>query len=652
MSALRKIAAKKNLVMATLLILMALAVFIPVMKADFAIDDDQYVTENQLLRDANGLSRIWFERGAIPQYCPLVFTTYWIEYRYLWGDRPFGYHLVNILFHALGAILLWRILSRLRVAGSWLVAAIFLIHPVQVESLAWVSERKNTLSGPLYFAALLVYLYSSQFPSEERQVDNTRARLFYPLSILLFSVSLLAKQSASSLPFVILLIIWWKYGRIGLKHVLYLIPMFLLSFGSSLLAIRVEKAILDPTQIYPHRTKSTVEAFSLMDRCLIAGKSLWLYLEKLFWPVNLTCFYARWKVDPRMLWQWLFPISVIGIIFLLFLLRRRIGRGPLAGVLFFIGTLFPFLGFVDFAYFSKSFMADHYQYIACIGIIAAGVALGVEALDRPGSMFSKFVYIISVAVLLSFGALSWRQGCFYDSYGIMCRNNIMRSPGSATAWYGMGTYMLKLGSNHDAIPYFQQAIRLRPDYGDAYDNLGIALAEIGKLDDALLSFSEALRIDPKNAETHSNIGSVLALLGRYDAAMGHFYEALRLDPRNERIYVNIGLALVRHGRLEEAQKYFLDAVRISPGNEIAGNNLASILIQQGKTDEAISILLGSLRVNPNNPETHYNLGLAYFSKGNLDAAAREYQTALTIDPRYDKARMGLQAVMEALKTSP
>src|SRR5688572_14862801 len=354
------------------LLAMTLIAYLPAFRAGFIWDDPDYVVNNATLRSLDGLRQIWFVPRATPQYYPLVHTSFWIEYQ-LWRLNPAGYHAVNVLLHALAAVLLWRVLKLLDVPGAWLAAAIFAVHPMHVESVAWVTERKNVLSGVFYLAAALAYFRSSFGlwgsgigEDKDTAVDSSNTRhpkpdTRYSLSLGLFVCALLSKTVTASLPATILLVIWWKRGRITRRDVVPLIPFFVIGVALALNTARLERE---------HVGASGAEFdFSALDRILIAGRAAWFYAWKLIAPVNLSFIYPRWTIDDRAAWQYAFPLAAVALVAALFVLRHRIGRGPLVAILFFGGTLVPALGFFNVYPMRYTFVADHFAYHASIGII-------------------------------------------------------------------------------------------------------------------------------------------------------------------------------------------------------------------------------------------------------------------------------------------
>ncbi|HSV13511.1 MAG TPA: hypothetical protein VLI90_04585, partial [Tepidisphaeraceae bacterium] len=364
---------------ALLLLAITLIAYIPIFRAGFVWDDDSYVEQNATLRTLDGLYEIWTNWHATPQYYPLVHTSFWVEY-HLWGaTSALGYHIDNVLLHALSAILIWRLLNRLNVPGALLAAAIFAVHPVHVESVGWITERKNVLSLVFYLLALRSYLRSTG--SEPVLRD-------YAFSLLFFLLALLSKTVTATLPAAILLIFWWKRGRIRVRAVTPLLPFFVLAAVCGSIT-----GYLERTQVGARGPEWA--ALTPLHRVLIASRAVWFYAGKLLVPWRLTFIYPRWSIDPRDPLQWLYLVALIAVIAGLWLRRRRLGRGPLVAVLFFIGTLTPALGFVNVYPMRYSFVADHFQYHASIGLIA--LAAACIARFKPAGLI-----IVALLIALTF----------------------------------------------------------------------------------------------------------------------------------------------------------------------------------------------------------------------------------------------------------
>jgi hypothetical protein len=307
----------------------------------FIWDDPEYVINNATLRTLDGLSRIWFEPGATPQYYPMVFTGFWIEY-HLWGLDTFGYHLVNVLLHGLNAVLLFLLCRRLAVPGAWVVALLFALHPVQVESVAWITERKNVLSLFFYLSAFLVYFHPDRSQPGSSQPWSSRPwylRPGYFLALALFLFALWSKTVTCTLPAAMLLVLWWKKPRLGRQEIVPLLPFFVMGLVLAFVTVWMEKTHVG--------AQGEAWSLGLGGRCLLAGRIPWFYAWKLVAPVDLAFIYHRWSVDPGVAWQYLFPAALVGGVLFLWLMRRRLGKGPLVAVLIFVGSLVPALGFFN-----------------------------------------------------------------------------------------------------------------------------------------------------------------------------------------------------------------------------------------------------------------------------------------------------------------
>ncbi|MGA2261409.1 MAG: tetratricopeptide repeat protein, partial [Acidobacteriota bacterium] len=474
------------------LILAALLAYQPAWHGGVLWDDNAHITRTAL-QSAHGLWRIWFDLGATQQYYPVVHSAFWFLHS-LWGDNTLGYHIVNILLHALSAFLFALILRYLSVPGAWLAAVIFALHPVQVESVAWITELKNTLSGSLYLAAALVYL----------QFDSNRRRSLYALALTLFTFALFSKTVTATLPAALLVLFWWLRGHISLRRdVLPLTPFFALGTTGGLLTAWVEHNLIG--------AQGAEFSFSFLERILIAGRVVWFYLAKLFWPANLIFIYPRWHISQASISQYLFPLAAAALLAALWLLRNR-SRAPLAALLLFGGALFPVLGFFNIFPFRFSFVADHFQYLASLPVIA----LAAAALSRLAEHWNLPTKPAAAVLALALGGplafLTWNQSRQYADAETLYRTTIDLNPSCWMAHSNLG--MLKVNSTLDeGVAHFKEALRLKPDLAETHSNLGYALQRMGKLKEAVTEYREAVRLKPDLAEAHNNLGNVLQKLG-------------------------------------------------------------------------------------------------------------------------------------------
>jgi tetratricopeptide (TPR) repeat protein len=603
-----------------------LAAYLPALRGGVLWDDSSHLTTPGM-QSSHGLWRIWFELGATQQYYPLLHSAFWLEHR-MWGDAVVGYHLTNVVLHALSACLVVKIMKRLSLPGAWFAGFVFALHPVNVESVAWISEQKSTLSGVFYLASLLTYL----------QFDQDRRKSKYLLATGLFVLALLSKTVTATLPAVLLVIFWWRRGRLEWKRdVPPLLPWFALGITAGFFTSWVERTLIG--------ARGADFILTSAQRVLIAGRAICFYAGKLLWPTNLTFFYPHWKIDPAVWWQWLFPAGVLAVgIGLVFAARRY--RGPLAGFLIFCGTLFPVLGFLNVYPFRYSYVADHFQYLASLGIIVPAASVLVPAIERISSRRAVTVACCGMLIVV-LGALTWRQSCMYRDVETLYRESLARNPGSWLAHYNLGVLFAEMpGRLPEAIAEYQAALQIRPDFAEALVNLGIALSRTpGRLPDAIAEYQAALQIKPDYAEAHNNLGIALAFTpGRLQDAIAEYQAALGIRPDYADAHVNLGNALSQMpGRELDAIAEYQTALRINPDYAEAHFNLGNVLARTpGRLQDAIAEYQAALGIRPDYAKAHYNLGIVLAGiPGRLPDAIAEYQAALRISPNDAEAHFNL-----------
>lgn len=579
-----------------LLIAVTILAYQPVWHAGFVWDDDYYVTQNPALRDLEGLRRIWFQVGAVPQYYPLVYTVFWAEY-HLWGFQPLGYHVVNVLLHALAAILLARMLVRLRIPGAWLAAFIFALHPVCVESVAWVTELKNVLSIVFYLAAALTYWRFAEL--QDAGGANQRRWGWYAVALALFAAALLSKTVTCSLPAALLLVRWWEKGRLRSADILPAVPFFALGAGLGLQTAWIEQHVIG--------AHGAEWSSTFAQRCLVAGRALWFYAGKLVWPTNLTFIYPRWTINTAVWWQWLFPLAALGLPVALWLARRRIGRGPLVAVLYFAGSLGPALGFFNVYLMRYSFVADHFQYLACIGLItlaAAGISAQFSSLKTRRSFLEP---VFCGTLLVAMGVLTWRQAGMFANVEALWRTTIARNPDCPMAYDNLGDIFFRRGQVDQAVAQFQKALAIQPDDEYAHNDLGTVFLQKGQVDEALIHFRKAVEVQPDHAQMLYNLGTALLQKGQRNEAITQFQRALERRPGDATIHNSLGIAFFQEEQWDAAAAHFQEALRIQPDNARAHTNLGTALLRNGRIDEAVAHYQKALEIRPDLAEAYYNL---------------------------------------------
>jgi len=559
-----------------ILVVVTLLTYKPAWNGGFIWDDDEYVANNELLTAPDGLRRIWFSLDSPSQYFPLVYTSFRIEHA-LWGLNPVGYHWVNLLLHIVNALLVWRVLMALKVPGAWLAGAIFALHPVQVESVAWITERKNVLMGFFFLLTLLAWI---AFVDERTK----RPWRFYVLALILYVLSLSAKTTACTLPAALLLILWLQKKPINAERILQIAPFFLLGLGMGLVAVWWER--------YHQGTSLALVPLGPIERILVASHAVWFYLGKLIWPSSLTFIYPRWTIVATRPLEYAWLLAGAGLCAVIYFGRRRLGRGVEVAAVFFVTTLSPVLGFIMLFTFCYTFVADHYQYLASIGPIALASA-GVASLAATFKGSRKLILGTALCVIGALAVLTWRQSAMYGDIETLWRTTLLRNPGCWMAYNNLGNTLMaynNLGNTlseanriPEAMDLFKQALRINPDNDAAYYNLGTALALTGRMSEAIAQYEQALRIKPNFAKAHNNLGNALLLTGRTSEAIDQYEQALRIKPNFAEAHGNLGAALGQMGRISEAIEQVKAALRINPNYIDARNNLTRLEALQKTT---------------------------------------------------------------------
>jgi tetratricopeptide (TPR) repeat protein len=660
--------AKFNRLFGLLLAVGVGAAYWPALHGSFIWDDNAWTADILgLLKNVAGLEIMWRNPTALQQYYPLSGTTFWLDYHF-WKLWTFPYHLENLLLHLTAVFLFWKLLHKLRLPGAWLAAGIFAVHPVMVESVAWITERKNVLSLVFFLGALLAYGRFNSF--WQAAADSTRRWGAYALAFAWLALALLAKTTTFSFPAVVLLIGWWKNGRVEWRRdVRPSLPFFAIAIGLSAATAWLETnhvgaAGWEWNLTYP-------------ERCIIAGHAFWFYLGKLFYPSNLSFIYPRWEPNAGSVWQWLYPVAAIAALALLWLGRKQLGRGPVAAFLFFVGTLFPVLGFMNAYGMRYSFVWDHWVYLSSLGIItlsAAVLAQLAEHFKKPGLLTGCAALLLPLLALLT-----WHQSAMYADLETLWRTTIAKNPAAFLAHNNLGYILMEKNQVPTAVTCFENSLAINPRFSESHNNLGDALIRLGRTNDAVIQFKLAVELDPTSAASYYNWGDACLEMRHTDEAIAHFQKAVAIDPQFTKAYNNLGVALMRSGRTLEALVNFQRAVELEPDFADAHNNLANLLIeqnqtneaivqyqatlqvnpdfaaahrglanvlvQQGRLDEAIEHYLAVVRLQPDDFEVHYNLGVLLALRGRLDEAAAHFQNVIRLKPEYANAHGNLANVL-------
>ncbi|HVM48467.1 MAG TPA: tetratricopeptide repeat protein [Candidatus Acidoferrum sp.] len=632
---------------AVLLVAATFIAYLPALSGGFVWDDDAWtVNLVDLHRSLAGLARMWLDVTALTQYYPLTGSTFWLDYHF-WGFHTLPYHVENVLLHAAAALLFWHCLRRLQVGGARLAAAIFALHPVMVESVAWITERKNVFSLVLYLGAFLAYGSFRGFWScagdSGNDVPTARGarRGAYALAFLLFIAALLSKTTAFSFPAVILLVGWWRRGRVRWRaDVLPTLPFFAVGITGGLLISWLEKNNVGAA--------GPEWALGFPERCFIAGRAFWFYVGKLLWPAHLCFVYPRWRPEAGSALNWLWPASVLALLVGLWAGRRRLGRGPATAAFFFVGTLLPMLGFINAYSMRYSFVWDHWVYLSSLGPIALFAALidhglaGLASWSKPEMRWCRGVSVsLCVALLASLWVLTWRQSHTYASLETLWRATLARNPHAGLAHNNLGTLLLGEGRVDEAMEHFKKALAVEPHAADVHCNLGSALLQQGLLEPAIAQFREAVRLQPELAMAHNNLGSTLLRQGQLEEAILELQEAVKFQPKFASAHCNLASALLQAGRADESIAQLQQAIAIQPDMADAYLGLGNALLSKAQVADAITNFRKAVELQPELASTHYSLANALLQARQLDEAAGEFRKALALQPSFAPACNGL-----------
>lgn len=583
----------------------------PVWQAGFIWDDDAYVTHNPHLRSPAGLLAIWTDLTATPQYYPMVFTTYWFEHL-AWGLDPMGYHLVNLALHAANALLLLGLLRRWGVRGAWLAAFLFALHPVAVESVAWITERKNTLS--LLFALLTLHVWTRFAGLDGRPEHRDPARAVG--AFLLFVAALLSKTVTCTLPAVMLVLVWWKRGRVRARDVLPLLPFFAAGIGFGLLTAWLETV----------HVGATGEAWALphASRLLLAVRVAAFYAWKALAPHPLMFFYPRWEVRAADPWLWVSAaalLAALGTALAVAVKHNR--RGPLAALLIYFGVLFPALGFFNVYPMRYSWVADHFQYHALPALAALAAALfsaGAARIPRQAAQAT-----LAVTLTLFASATHFHSRAFTGAEALWL-DTIAKNDRAWMAHNNLGHDYYEAGLFDEAEVHLLAALGLRSDLPEPLTNLGLIRMNQGRLDEALAFQRAAVTADPAYARAQNNLGLALIQAGELEAALDPLTRAVELDPGYNRAFGNLGNLHYLLGRHRDAAEAWRMAVRPPSPDRGAINNLAWLLATstepgvRNTRDAMVYARLNTELSPPGDPQALDTLAAAYAAIGNFDRA--------------------------------
>ncbi len=628
--------------------------------------DDSVFTEDPAVLTVSGLKTIWFSPSEMTEahYWPLTYTTFWLEHK-LWGLAPLGYHIVNVSLYLGTVILLWRLCLRLSVPAAWAAVAIWAVHPLHVESVVWVIERKDILSGLLYLGAALTYM----------RFTETRQAGRYGLGLSLYALGLLAKSAVVTLPAGLLIWHWWRRGRLTTKHLLQTAPFFavglLISLGD--MALYRSKELLDL-------------GYSLPERALIAARALWFYVGKLLWPGDLIVIYPLWNIQVTDALAWIYLVGAAALAALLWFGRHRFGRAPLAGMLFFALTLSPSLGFLDYGYMQYSFVADRFQYLAGFGLIAVLVGLASKGVQRLPRRYAAGAPAVLAAVLVLLGTLTWRQARLYRDDLTLFSHIVSFNPSARSAHLNLGVALYEAGRYEESLAAGRKAVEQARDSANAHLNLGLSLLKLNRLEEAEAAFRSALEVDPRHRNSHQNLGETLRNRGRHEEAIVSYREAIEADPAYALAHAGLGESLYqlsRHeealaalnqslaldpeasaagalhliagqaarelGRFAESERHFRRAMQLMPGQAAPHLELAVTSLRQDQNEQAEDDLERALNLEPTNARVLDLLALVYFRAERWEDALALLRRSSDIRPTDARTHANVGVTLYRLK---
>ena len=611
------------------LVALPLLAYAPALNGEFIWDDvDIYVVQNPLLRASDGLFRFWFTTEA-RDYYPLAYSLYWIEWR-LFGDSPAGYHVVNVLLHGFACVVLWRLLVRASIPAAWMAAAIFALHPVNVEAVAWIAQAKSILAGLFGFAAVYCHV---------RYNESAQDR-WYWASALCFGLSLSAKPTLIFLPLALAAFSWWKGDTLA-STVKHSAPYFVLCLLFGLVGVWFQEENIVGQDV--------VRQQSLWDRAVTAGWAVWFYVYKAAAPFQLAFVYPRWEIDRASVLAYAPGAAVLLTVATAWAFRlTRWGKPALAGIVLYLLTLAPALGIVDIYFWRYAFVGDHYHYQS-LPILIVGVVYLATQLSEPYARWRRAEqvgYALAAILLAALFALTLQQASIYRDPETVWSDTIAKNPRDFLGRNNLGLIEYQRGRIGKARALFAEAAVANPEFDEAHNNLGLCDHFERKYDEAEKHYRRALEISPHKTLIHQNLASVLRAQAKNLDARKHLQRAVEIDDTNAAAHNMLGEIWEEEGALVEAAKAYAAAAAADPRQFAARFNLGRLLAAANRPRDALRYLGEAAALAPENPAAQHNLGVVHAMLGNWGQAERHMQAALRLDPSLRAARDDLRRVQE------
>ncbi len=573
---------------AILLILLAVAPYLPLWHAGF-VWDDKVIYENPELRTKDGLQDIWFHPARLKpyeiHYWPVTHTSFWMEYQ-LWDGHPKGYHVTNILIHCINVLLLFALLRSLSIPSAWIAAAVFAVHPVHAESVSWISDRKDLLACMFILAAFKAF----------NDVLETGSKRKYFTAFVLFIAALLSKSIVIAFPFVLVIWISLRRKQVVRDDISLVFPFALVSIAYALGDYFLCRGG-EPLHFH----------FTALEKVLIAGRSFWFYFFKLIVPVPLMAVYPRWNIDATNPEQYLFPLGVVAVFLILWFGRHRFQTAPVALFAMYFLLLAPVLGFLEFGFMRNAFVADRFQYIASLVPIIALTELARITFVKMKTIHGPIPMIFSAGLLIVFAVLTYAQAETYHDKETLFRHTLKYNPEAFIAHYNVAAESARKGNTQEAVQHYREVLRIRPDYGDTEFQLGTLLLGQGALEEAAKHLERDIRNRPRNVNSHINLGNAKLRQGDTGSAITEYQEALKIDPENTLAHNNLGFCYASRGAYQLAENEYYLALKSRPDSLNALVNLSRALMAQNKYSEAANIFQRILQQDAENIEALNNL---------------------------------------------
>jgi protein O-mannosyl-transferase len=683
---------------AAILIATTFVAYIPSLSCGFIWDDDSYLTNSLIIRAPDGLYKFWCTNEAIDYY-PISNTSLWIEWR-LWGMNARGYHAFSLILHIAESLLIWIVLRKISVPGAFLTAMIFAVHPVNVESVAWIAQRKDMLAFLFFLLSILWYLKflacprvplaaKQTLPTAHRPLPTSLSFILHPssfarwycLSLISFALGMLSKGSVATLPVILLAIVWWlrsleiipslvqegkhfstqegrhsclpldkSHPRLPFDN--FALPPFISRLLRPLTLWDVFRtvpfflvAVLITLVHVWFQTKGTGEvlrAAGLIERLLGAGGVVWFYLYKALLPINLVFVYPQWDIQPGNPLWWMPLGAVIIVTAVLYWYRESWGRPFFFAWGFFCVALIPVMGFSDVVFFRYSLVADHYQHIAIIAVIAIVSAPWSLLYRHKNRVARRAAALVAVAAIGILAVLTWRQCGFYHDGITLYEYTLEKNPKCWMAHNNMGSMFLNADRLDEAAEHFRRALEIKPDNVEAHNNLGIVFSRRSKFQEGIEYFQKALKLNPQDPNAHNNYGLILAYLDRYPEAIEQYRQALQFKPKYPDAHNNLGLALAQLNQPKEAIEHYRQALALRPDYLEAHYNLGLALSSVGQVPEAIEHYQRALELKPDYAEAYFNLALAYAAMRQFPQAHAAAQQSLNLARSQNNAALAKQ----------